>query len=120
MTKIEQYNKSQNNYENIKRKIKKALGQDRSDNDKHTLSLERTSNCADRGTKVIIFGRYGYYGNSSSYNALDETTIDYLCEAFNQHAAQIGQTAIEFAKQDMEKDRLAAQEEARTILTSID
>ena len=116
MTKIERYNKTKNNYENIKKNIKKTLGQDRRDNDKHTLSLERISNCADRGTKVILFGRYGYYGSSSSYDALDETTIDYLCAAFNQHAKLIGGTAIELAEQDMQESRLAAQEEAKEIL----
>lgn len=116
MTKIEQYNKTKNNYEKIRRNIKKVLGQDSSDNDKYTLSLKRTSNVSDRGTKVILFGRYGHYGCSLSYNALDETIVDYLCAAFDHHAEQIGQTAVELAKQDMEKACLAAREEAKKIL----
>ncbi len=120
MTKIEQYNKAKYDYEKVKLNVKRSLGQDQTDNDKHELSLQRRSNCSDRGTKVILFGRYGYYGHSSSYDALDDTVIDYLCAAFDQHANKIGETAIELAEQDMEKARLAAQEEAKNILVLTD
>lgn len=59
---------------------------------------------------------YGYYGSSSGYRSIDETTALYVMRACNELKVEIAAKAIALAERDLEKLRQRAADEARDVL----
>jgi len=66
-----------------------------------------------------LHGQYGYYGDSSVSDVINPTTTEYIRGAINKMMPQIVTTAIELARQDIEKARIAASKEAQEVLEEV-
>jgi hypothetical protein len=121
--KIEAYKAAFRVAQNIQSNLTKARGLDRSDNDKHHIEVSFTGkldpdNWGD--ATLRLHASYGYYGSSSGYRAMDTETAKYFVRAINECIGLIADTAIELAKNDAEKYRLDAMEEARMIIGELE
>lgn len=114
MSKIEEYKAAMAVAANAKVQIEKALGEDRKDNDKHELELR-----LDSGSMYRIKSLYGYYGNSSCYEALDENTRRFLVQAINRNMTLLAREAVTLAERYAASKREAAREEAEGVLRAL-
>ena len=126
MSKIDQYNEARRDASTIAEDVSKALGRDRSDNDKHSARCAFTR-CAGRlegriegeSFSPMLFRvdcSYGYYGSSSGYSATSNALGKYLAKAINERMESLLDRAVELAAVDAEKARKDAEEEARHVL----
>lgn len=121
MAKIDDFNKAKNVADRIAGQVAKCLGRDSSDNDKRTA---RASFCklADAPFSPMMFMvdcSYGYYGSSSGYSATSADLGKFLAAAINNRMTELLDEAVILARADAEKARVAAQEEAKSILETV-
>lgn len=119
-TKIEKFNEIKARFERMKNNCERALGLDSSSNDK-ALAKVRVGAPYDRTDEIALTltMRYGYYGNSSSYSAVDEFTAKYIVEVINRNMRGIIDEALKLAEQDVKVAAREAKEEAEAILAEV-
>lgn len=118
MSKIEEFNKAKAIAGKVADSVAKCLGRDSPDNDKHTA---RASFCkvTDAPFSPMMFSidcSYGYYGSSSGYSATSSELGKYLAVAINSRIMELLDDAAALARADADRARVAAQEEARSVL----
>jgi len=118
MSKIDDYNKQKSITDAVMRKLTCALGKDRSDNDKHQIdvSFTRVENNNWNEAIIKIKASYGYYGDSSGYDAISESVGRYLARAIQGHIKTITETAIKYAENDLREASQRAKNEAIGVL----
>lgn len=118
MSKIDVYKEAKARAENISYNVERALGRDRSDNDKHraTCGFVKLVNDTWAPMLLSVDMSYGYYGSSSGYSATSENLGKYLAKAITKNLPALLDQAVAFAKADAEVARKAAEEEARSVL----
>jgi len=118
MNKIEEYKKVKETANRVKSNYKYAFGLDSPNNDKHHAEI-RMGRIWDSDIELYLHARYGFYGSSSAYTAMDVITADYFVKALNNHVKEIFEEAVSLAEKDTEKARLAAEEEAKEVLNLV-
>lgn len=95
-----------------------TLGRDGPQNDKHhfRVSFQKIQNAQWTPMQFAIEMSHGYYGSSSGYSDTSEDMGRYLAKAIEKHGATLLDSAVAMAVADAEKSRLAAEEEARSVL----
>lgn len=123
MSEYERYTKLKPVLEGVVRAIRLATGNNAKgeydrQNDKATFTFSFHSLLNDSWTpaKMYFEMAHGYYGSSSAYNDMSEEAAKYVTKACNALAHQIAKKAIELAQADLEKARVAAQEEAQKVM----
>lgn len=118
MSKIDQYNEARRVAAMIAENVSKALGRDRSDNDKHSARCAFTRIGGESFSPMLfrVDCSYGYYGSSSGYSATSNALGKYLAKAINERMESLLDRAVELAAVDAEKARKDAEEEARHVL----
>ncbi len=132
MSKYDEYLKRKPEVERVVRYIRLARGQDAkgnydSNNDKATFQFQAGMNrtnpklldAAWTPAMILLELSYGYYGSSSGYSAMDELTAGYVMKACNALKGQIAEKAIALAIADLEACRLAAQDEAQSVMNGV-
>lgn len=126
MSKIDEFNKARETYNRVKNNLFNATRRDREGNieernDKAVLEIryygKHTQDWND--ACLILHASHGYYGSSSGYSDMDNSTAKYMVKALNNHLREIADEAIEMAKADMESARKAAENEAKLVLGEI-
>ena len=121
MSKIEDFKKEQDSHQQMESALLKCQNMPpyfRSDRDKHGVSLG--GKWHDNGQDMGFLTAYqGFYG-SSSCSAYDSPRMaKYILAAINARMPQLSELAILLSQQDVEKKRLAAEEEAKSVLQQI-
>ena len=70
----------------------------------------------DSDMPIIIHSCHGYYGSSSAYAIGDSIIKQYILQSLNKNHQLIVEDAIEMMKEDIEKARLDAENEAKEVL----
>lgn len=119
MTKIEMYLQAKADASTIAAAAIRALGRDSSQNDKHRFSCEFITLVDDQWSPMMFYIRasYGYYGSSSGHSCTSNVLGKYLSMAIETNAAMLLDCATALAMKGSEKARLAAEQEARDVLT---
>lgn len=123
MSKIKKYREQSNITNNIINNLKKAQGLKDDgtkdpNNDKYNITFHKNK-IWDTDIPIWFHASYGYYGNSSGYNACSPELQPYLIKALNHYKIDIINYVIELAKQDEQKALLDCKEEAEKILAEI-
>ena len=124
MSKIDKYNEQTTITRNVVSDLNLAMGYHEdgnslnSNNDKHSFYFRYIGKHTDSWSDAIFYlhASYGYYGSSSGYSAMDKNVARYMEKAINQFIQQIAKRAIELAKEDQEKARKEAEDEAKEVL----
>jgi hypothetical protein len=124
MSKIDNYKEQVGVTNNVVSDLNLAMGYYKdgnnlnSNNDKHSLYFRYAGKHTDSWSDAIFYlhASYGYYGSSSGYSAMDKNVARYMERAINKYVEKIAKTAIEFAKEDQEKARKEAEDEAKEVL----
>jgi hypothetical protein len=124
MSKIDDYKNQSKITNGVKENLNLAMGyyvdgsKLNSDNDKHSLYFRYIGKHTDNWSDAIFYlhASYGFYGSSSGYSAMDKDVAKYMEKAINQYTRQIAKRAIELAKEDQEKARKEAEDEAKEVL----
>lgn len=123
MTKIEKYKEQCEITTKIIANLNKAQGLNAIGNKDPNNDKDHIKFCKDKiwDTDIPIWfhASYGYYGNSSGYNACSPELQPYLIKALNHYKIDIINYVIELAKQDEQKALLDCKEEAEKILAEI-
>ena len=120
MSKIEVYRTAKHNSDQLRKDVDRALGRDKSDNDKHRVIVTFSKFNGDWSDLVFsIHASYGYYGSSSGYSATSETMGKYLAKEIQKNSAHILDDAVCLAEQETEKLRKEAEEEAKLVLQAV-
>ena len=126
MSKIDEFNKARETYNRVKNNLFNATRRDREGNreernDKAVLEISYCNKHASdwNDACLILHASHGYYGSSSGYSDMDNSTAKYMVKALNNHLREIADEAIEMAKADMESARKAAENEAKFVLGEI-
>jgi squalene cyclase len=124
MSKINDYKNQVTITKNIESELNLAMGyykdgsQLNSTNDKHRLYIKYSGKHTDDWCNALFYlhASYGFYGSSSGYSAMNKNVATYMEKAINQYIQQIAKRAIELAKEDQEKARKEAEDEAKEVL----
>ena len=118
MSKIEIFKEARAKANNISYNVERALGRDRSDNDKHraTCGFVKILNDHFNPMLLSVDMAYGYYGSSSGYSATSESLGSYLARAITKNMPSLLDQAVSMARADAEVARKAAEQEARSVL----
>ena len=124
MSKIDAYNeiKRKNQYaisQLHESQQRKADGSGRNHNNDKGMLKFYDRQVWDSDMKIFIHGCYGYYGSSSAYNISSDTIKQYLIKVLNEKEGEIVNRAIELLDEDIEKARLAAENEAKEVLKAV-
>ena len=126
MSKIDEFYKARETYNRVKTNLFNATRRDSKGNrDEHNDKAVLAIRYYDKHTPdwndacLILHASHGYYGSSSGYSDMDNSTAKYMVKALNNHLREIADEAIEMAKEDMESTRKAAENEAKLVLGEI-
>ena len=115
MTKIQQYQNVKLKNETMIKELRAALGNGPRI-DKNYIRITTQRRWDSDPVVGYLHGQYGCYGISSVTDIMNPNTVEYIRDAINKMMPQIVEVAIEMAKQDIEKFRNAAIEEAQAVL----
>ena len=119
--KIEEFNKKNEIAKKLTKDVSCALGEDKSDNDKHLVGAKFIGLDLDNWSEMIIHihASYGYRGSSSGYTASSKELGHYLSQAIAAKLPELMKDAVARAQADAEKARLEAKAEAEEVLKAI-
>lgn len=122
MSKILEFKKEKNDHNSMIDQAYKAMNKGefkRSDRDKFGLSLG--SRWHDHGEPMgFLTGYSGFYGNSGCTYQCSPRLASYLQTVINKNMEKLVEEAIVLSQIDVEKKRLAAEEEAKSVLKEVD
>ena len=122
MSKIEDFQKARSNYKRIHDDVQKALGRDRTDNDKHRVIVRFTGlqdgDWAEMGFSVHL--SHGYYGSSSGASDTSVELGGFLAKAIENNMAMLLDKSVALAESNMVDQKSKAADEARDVLTEIE
>lgn len=119
MSAIERFQAAKRIAERVRENYVHGAGLDKQ-NDKAVLACRFGGMQSDRVADFHFEARYGYYGHSSSYPAIDEPTAKYVAKAITEVGKDIMRRAAEMAEADAETARKRARDEAREVLTEVE
>lgn len=124
MTCIEKYNEQKNITTKIISNLNRAkgltaIGGEDPRNDKHEIMFCSHSIWGE-DIPVYFHASYGYYGDSSSYNACCQDMQKYLLRALSHYRGEIVDYMMEQAEKDKNDAMLACKQEAENILKQIE
>ena len=124
MNYIEKYNEQKNITSKITSNLNKAkgltaVGEEDPRNDKYEFNFYDHSIWGD-DIPVYFHASYGYYGDSSGYNACCPEMQKYLLRALNHYKGEIINYMMEQAEKDKNDALLACKQEAESILKQIE
>lgn len=124
MTCIEKYNEQKNITTKIISNLNRArgltvIGEEDPRNDKHKIMFY-DHKIWDGDIPVYFHASYGYYGDSSGYNACCPEMQKYLLRALSRYRGEIVNYIMEQAEKDKNDALLACKQEAESILKQIE
>ncbi len=121
-SKIEKYKEAKRVAEKLTRDVTLCLGRDSQNNDKHHVSASYISLAPHNFAPMIIHINlhHGYYGSSSAYSNSSNEMGAYLAKVITNNLPILLDAAVFLAKQEVEKARQAAEQEAKEILGELD
>ena len=121
MGNIDRFLAKKNEVERLESQVTKVLGDDDRSNDKHNIraSFLRLDSGNWNDMIIGVHASHGYYGSSSGYSDTSDILGKYLCMAINKDIRNLVLNAVAIAKDDLEKERLTAIEEAQSVLLEI-
>ena len=117
--KIDAYKEAKAVARRVAEEVDQALGRDTTANDKHALRLKFNGydTFCHYGNNVLrLESSYGYYGSSSTSQALSLQSAEFLLRAINAKIYELALDAVRIAEADAKLLLSAATKEAKEVL----